>query len=181
MPVVGRGGWAGARLDRLKYDTILKARNSYKVSIAEPVGLSLKDKTGYPNARCNAKSCAPTYVCNITSITGLIPISSFTPSGDYSAYVEGWTLQWDLIPGGTVYNITQEGTTEYAFELVTPTTANFYKNNNSIYTDFIVYAHVTGCPDITGSVAPCFFHDAIVTMADGTTKAIEDVRVGDMI
>jgi hypothetical protein len=48
---------AGARLDRLKYDTILKARNSYKVAIAEPVGLSLKDKTGYPNARCNAKSC----------------------------------------------------------------------------------------------------------------------------
>ena len=48
---------AGARLDRLKYDTILKASNSYKVAIAEPVGLSLKDKTGYPNARCNAKSC----------------------------------------------------------------------------------------------------------------------------
>ena len=48
---------AGARLDRLKYDTILKAQNSYKVSIAEPVGLLLKDKTGYPNPRCNAKSC----------------------------------------------------------------------------------------------------------------------------
>lgn len=172
---------SGARLDRLKYDAIKQARNSYKVSIAQPVGLSLKDKTGYPNPRCNLKGCARAYDCNVTSITGLIPISSFTPSGDYSAYVEGWTLQWDLIPGGTVYNITQEGTTEYAFELVTPTTANFYKNNNSIYTDFIVYAHVTGCPDITSSVAPCFFHDAIVTMADGTTKAIEDVRVGDMI
>jgi len=48
---------AGARLDRLKYDTILKAQNSYKVAIAEPVGLSLKDKTGYPNPRCNANSC----------------------------------------------------------------------------------------------------------------------------
>lgn len=39
---------AGARLDRLKYDAILKARNSYKVSIAEP-GFSQKDKAGYPN------------------------------------------------------------------------------------------------------------------------------------
>lgn len=172
---------SGARLDRLKYDAIKQAQNSYKVSIAQPVGLSLKDKTGYPNARCNIKGCVPAYNCSVTSITGLTPISSFTPSGDYAAYVEGWTLQWNLIPGGTVYNITQEGTTEYAFELLTSTTANFYKNNNSVYTDFIVYAHVTGCPDITGSVAPCFFHDAIVTMADGTTKAIEDIRVGDMI
>jgi len=40
---------SGARLDRLKYDAIKQARNSYKVSIAQPVGLSLKDKTGYPN------------------------------------------------------------------------------------------------------------------------------------
>jgi hypothetical protein len=48
---------SGARLDRLKYDAIKQAQNSYKVSIAQPVGLSLKDKTGYPNARCNAKSC----------------------------------------------------------------------------------------------------------------------------
>jgi hypothetical protein len=44
---------SGARLDRLKYDAIKQAQNSYKVSIAQPVGLSLKDKTGYPNPRCN--------------------------------------------------------------------------------------------------------------------------------
>jgi len=47
---------SGARLDRLKYDTILKARNSYKVSIAEP-GFSKKDKVGYPNNRCGIKEC----------------------------------------------------------------------------------------------------------------------------
>lgn len=173
---------AGARLDRLKYDTILKASNSqtsnpYKISMVEP-GFSKKDRLGYPNPRCNLKGCDR--VCNVTSITGLT-FGSFAPTGDYVGYAEGWSLQWDPIPGGTVYNITQEGTTDYVFELLTPTTANFYKNNNSVYTEFIVYAHVTGCPDITGSVAPCFFRDAIVTMADGTTKVIEDVRVGDIV
>jgi len=50
-----------------------------------------------------------------------------------------------------------------------------------MYGNFTVYAHASGCPDISGSVAPCFFYDAIVTMADGTTKTIEDVRVGDMV
>lgn len=49
---------SGSRLDRLKYDAIKQAQNSYKVSIAQPVGLSLKDKTGYPNPRCNVNGCA---------------------------------------------------------------------------------------------------------------------------
>lgn len=173
---------AGARLDRLKYDTILKARNSYKVSIAEPVGLSLKDKTGYPNARCNLKGCAPAYNCSVTSITGVSwsNVTSPDPAGDYAIYDQQWDFYWDPIPGGTVYLIEQPGAELQTFVLLTPTTGTLYTKNPS-NNDLFVRAHVTGCPDISGSVAPCFFHDAIVTMADGTTKAIEDVRVGDMI
>ena len=165
---------SGARLDRLKYDAIKQAQNSYKVSIAQPVGLSLKDKTGYPNGRCNLKGC-----CGVTSITG-INWSTFIPSGDYSGYNDGWAFSWDPIPNGTVYLIEQDGTAVQTFEILTSTTGNLY-TTDATGNDFIIRAHVTGCPDVTGSVAPCFFHDAIVTMADGTTKAIEDVRVGDMI
>lgn len=174
---------AGARLDRLKYDTILKARNSYKVAIAEPVGLSLKDKTGYPNARCNLKGCAPVYICNATSITGLTTDYAFTPdpTGQYAQYNFGFPITWDPIPNGTVYLISQDDAGEQTFEILTPTTGNFYANS-WLDTPMIVHAHVTGCPDVTGAItAPCFFHDAIVTMADGTTKTIEEVRVGDMI
>ena len=170
---------SGARLDRLKYDAIKQAQNSYKVSIAQPVGLSLKDKTGYPNARCNAKSCVQTHVCNVTSITGL-NWSNFIPSGTYSGYNDGWSFSWDPIPGGNVYLIEQDGTAEQTFEILTSTTGNLYTNNTTV-NDFILRAHVTGCPDISGSIAPCFFHDAVVTMADGTTKTIEEIRVGDMV
>ena len=173
---------SGARLDRLKYDAIKQAQNSYKVSIAQPVGLSLKDKTGYPNARCNLKGCAPAYICNVTSITGVAwsDITSPDPAGDYAQYDQKWDFYWDPIPGGTVYLIEQPGAELQTFLLLTPTTGTLYTKNPS-NNDLFVRAHVTGCPDISGSVAPCFFHDAIVTMADGTTKAIEDVRVGDMI
>lgn len=122
-----------------------------------------------------------THVCETTSIEGLgwdffIP----DPDGPYSQYNQGWTLHWDPIPNGTVYLITQVDTVDQTFEILTPTTGNLYTNNTN-YTDFIVYAHVTGCPDISGSIAPCFFKDALVSMADGSTKAIEDIRVGDMV
>lgn len=172
---------SGARLDRLKYDTILKARNSYKVAIAEPVGLSLKDKTGYPNSRCNLKSCSRV-VCNVTSIAGVgwTNVSSPDPAGDYASYDQQWDMYWDPIPGGTVYLIEQPGAEQQTFVLLTATTGTLYTKNPS-GNNIVVHAHITGCPDVTGSIAPCFFHDAIVTMADGTTKAIEDVRVGDMV
>jgi hypothetical protein len=172
---------SGARLDRLKYDTILKANNSYKVAIAEPVGLSLKDKTGYPNSRCNIKGCARE--CNVTSITGVdfSNVSIPDPAGDYTNYDQQWDMYWDPIPGGTVYSIEQPGAEQQTFVLLTPTTGTLYTINPSETNNIIVRARITGCPDVTGSVAPCFFHDAIVTMADGTTKAIEDVRVGDMV
>jgi hypothetical protein len=121
-----------------------------------------------------------TTTCNTTSITGL-GWNYFTPSGDYSQYNQGWTMTWDSIPNGTVYLIEQPGSTEQTFELLTPTSANLYTNITDNYNDFVVYAHVTGCPDVTGSIAPCFFKGALVTMEDGSTKVIEDVHVGDMV
>ena len=123
------------------------------------------------------------YVCDTTSITQVGLNNYFTPEGNYSQYSEGWTLQWDPIPNGTVYLITQPSNVEpQTFEILSPTSGNLYVNNSWGYNnEFVVYAHVSGCPDISGAVAPCFFHDALVTMADGTSKAIEDVRVGDMV
>ena len=120
-----------------------------------------------------------TQSCDVTSIEGL-RWDFFNPTGDYSGYTQGWSFTWDPIPNGTVYLITQPDNADQAFEILTSTTGNWYTNNTN-YNDFVVYAHVSGCPDISGSIAPCFFKDAIVTMADGSTKAIEDVRVGDIV
>ena len=139
-----------------------------------------KKRSGlYNHRRAYTYECCDkkTTVCS-TSIEGL-RWEYFTPSGNYSGYAQGWTLYWDPIPNGTVYLISQLDSTEQTFELLTPTSGNLYTNGS--YNDFVVYAHVTGCPDIYGSIAPCFFKDALVAMADGSTKLIEDVRVGDMV
>jgi hypothetical protein len=133
----------------------------------------------FNDRRVNGCCNIVTRACVTTSIQGL-RWDYFVPTGEYSQYSAGWALFWNPIPNGTVYLITQPGTLEQTFELLTPTSGNLYTNNTS-NNDFVVYAHVRGCPDISGNIAPCFFLGAIVSMADGSTKVIEDVRVGDMV
>jgi hypothetical protein len=141
-----------------------------------------KRRSGLYNDRRAYHCVCDIPVCNTKSIKGLpnsIP-STFIPTGEYAGFTTGIPLTWDPIPNGEVYLINQPGiTTAEAFEIITPTSGNYY--TNEITFNIIVYAHVSGCPNISGSVAPCFFHDALITMADGSTKAIEDVRVGDMV
>jgi hypothetical protein len=133
-------------------------------------------RIGVPNVVSDGCDCT-TATCTTTSITN-VQWEGFTPSGSYSSYSYGFTISWDSIPNGSVYLITQPGVTPQTFELTSSTTGNYYSNDGS---EIFVYARVTGCPDISGSVAPCFLAGALVTMADGSEKPIEDVRVGDMI
>ena len=124
-----------------------------------------------------------TNACDGISIEGFqYSDDFFSPDGNYSQYNTGITLQWNSIPNVSVYNIVQLNNNDQTFVLLTPTSGNLYLNGFNTANNLIIHAHVTGCPDISTSVgAPCFFHDAIVTMADGSTKAIEDVRVGDLV
>jgi hypothetical protein len=127
-----------------------------------------KRRSGLSNHRrayvygCNNDTTQP---C-ATTIEGL-RWDYFTPTGDYSQYNQGWNLTWDPIPNGTVYLITQPDTVDQIFELLTSTSGNLYLINSNNYNDFIVYAHVTGCSDISGSIAPCFLKGALVSLADG--------------
>lgn len=133
-----------------------------------------KRRSGFSNDR-RAYPCK-SQLCNITSIE----VSNYlTNAPSRQGYTDGFILTWNPIPNGIVYLITQHGVADQAFELVSPTSGYYYTNDLGPL--IMVYARICGCPNISGSVAPCFFHDALVTMADGSTKAIEDVRVGDMV
>jgi hypothetical protein len=141
-----------------------------------------KRRSGLSNHRrayvygCNNDTTQP---C-ATTIEGL-RWDYFTPTGDYSQYNQGWNLTWDPIPNGTVYLISQLNNADQTFELLTSTSGNLYLINSNNYNDFIVYAHVTGCSDISGSIAPCFLKGALVSLADGSSKPIQDIRVGDIV
>ena len=122
---------------------------------------------------CEVETCTLT---NITGISGTI----FTPSGPYSSYGLGLAVTWNPIPNGSVYLITQPGVSPQDFELTSSTSGNYYTDNAEV--EVILYAHVTGCPDISGTTpAPCFLAGALVTLGDGTSVPIENVRVGDIV
>ena len=138
-----------------------------------------KRRSGLSNDRRAYTCCKVHHDCNITSIQNLNLTGADTPTGEYSSYSYRYTLTWDPLPDTTVYRIRQAGISPQTFQIITPTSGYYYSNDTNA--DIVVYAHVSGCPNISGSVAPCFFHDALVTMADGSTKAIEDVRIGDIV
>lgn len=137
-----------------------------------------KRRSGLFHDRKAYGCCKSSVICNTTSIEN-VQWTYFVPTGDYSTYSYGFLVTWNPIPNGTVYLITQIDVSGETFELLTPTSGNYYVN--ALTQDIVVYAHINGCPDVSGSVAPCFFEGAIVTMADGTTKSIEDVCIGEMV
>lgn len=134
-------------------------------------------RLGAPNV---VTDCCRTITCTEGSITNIVG-SIFSPSDPIGGvtYGLGLAVSWDPIPNGSIYLITQVGVTPQTFEFTSATSANFYTNTSD---DVILYAHVNGCPDISGSTpGPCFLAGALVTMADGSEKAIENVRVGDIV
>ena len=138
-------------------------------------------RIGVPNTVKEGCDCLSESSACSTSITGITSeLLSPDPSGPYASYAFLLALRWNHIPNGEVYLITQPGISPQAFELLTPTTANFYSNT---YADVFLYASMNnGCPDISGvTLGPCFLAGALVCLADGSTKPIEDVRVGDVV
>jgi len=138
------------------------------------------ERTGVPNTVTDACGCAKPVKCVTTIIRNIIG-NIFSPSGSYCMFSLGLNITWDPIPNGTVYLITQPGVSPQAFEILSPTSGNYY--TNEAYTEVILYAHMNnGCADISGGTpAPCFLAGALVCLADGSTKSIEDIRVGDVI
>jgi hypothetical protein len=159
---------------------------------------------GAPNVVTNGCDCEPsvsqsTDICIATSIT-IVSVNYFAPNvpsdytGPNSNYGYGNLITWDPIPNGySVFSITQPGVTGTAFELLTATTANYFTDTldsdpiisfprNGI-PQIVLTARLTGCPDISATFygAPCFLAGALVTMADGSEKPIEDIRVGDLV
>jgi hypothetical protein len=99
---------------------------------------------------------------------------------------------WDALAGATSYIIT---TTLLNGSPVTPpdlieytgaTTAKittYFTSGGAVERIFSIYAQTACGPSNTSSrdIFPCFLAGAIVQMADGSTKVIEDVEVGDEV
>jgi hypothetical protein len=117
------------------------------------------------------------------SVTNLVSnLDAITGSSD--PYIVTITLSWDASPSATSYTILSDHTI-ISITPVNSTSSVVEFSWSSPYNEiiFTVIANNScgSSPGQTGSVAPCFLAGSLVYMADGTTKYIEDILVGDSV
>ena len=137
----------------------------------------------------------PGTITNFTAgnVDPAFPEFSFPSGGDGSVGDPYYfNATWDALPGATSYIITttlQDGspvTPPDLIEYTGATTAKittYYNPDGSVERIFSISAQTACGPSNTTSreIFPCFLAGAIVHMADGSTKVIEDVQVGDEV
>lgn len=149
-----------------------------------------KRRSGLANDRrayCNQPTivnCSPGTITNITQVD---EYESGGWSGLPSGYAGKFTITWEALPGVSSYTV------EAPIDSPNP---NIVVHSPSSATTAIVYLHTdnfgtlpvtitanTPCGVASGetTIGACFLPGSLVQMADGTTKAIEDVCVNDLV
>jgi len=110
--------------------------------------------------------------------------SPFDPP--YISYGFRVDVTWSPVSGISSYTVTATGpdVTGYISVSTGATSATVYFNWVNPYSDviFTVTGTLGRCPYTgTGAFASCFLEGALVQMADGSTKPIETVAVGDLV
>lgn len=131
------------------------------------------------NTRCCATACTVGTITNFTSSNLITPVPAPYDT-DYAMYFE---LSWDALAGATSYALTSDDPTDLIISTGATTARLFIANISGLDERTLTLTATTPCGSATATTtsAPCFLAGSIVHMADGTTKAIEDVRVGDVV
>jgi hypothetical protein len=142
---------------------------------------------------CNAQNattfrsippCTPGTINDIEFDNFAIASDPFDPP--YESYEYRLDVSWSPMSGISSYTVTASGNgvTNYVSISIGATSATVYFNWVEPYGDviFTVTGTLGVCPYIgTRAFASCFLEGALVTMADGSTKPIETVAVGDLV
>jgi Concanavalin A-like lectin/glucanases superfamily/Hom_end-associated Hint len=114
-------------------------------------------------------------------------IDHSVPAGDprYGSYDLYYTLIWGAVSGATAYTVTSDNGADLVVQAnSTSLIARVYLNSQfDTLRLFTVTATISGGAPVSESLnkMPCFLAGSLVQMADGTTKVIEDVKVGDLV
>ena len=95
-------------------------------------------------------------------------------------------ISWDAVPGAISYVVTSTETPGFPVSITYPTPTSAlveYYNASDGISQIVTVTAITLCGTANASVQvnPCFLAGSLVHMADGTTKAIEDVLVNDLV
>lgn len=103
--------------------------------------------------------------------------ASFTPDLPFN---QGAIFSWDPVPNATSYSFTSDyNSSDILFDHTPGTTTVRVSSYDYNYT--ITITARNACGSSTSSAQPCFLAGSLVQMADGSTKPIEDVKVGEKL
>lgn len=149
------------------------------------------------NPRYEDKSC-----CAIPACEQVGPVSNIQITNNVGLVIfnEPATITWNAVPGATSYTISVVQTSSdlpqpwpiaYNYNITGPTSATLTLTsitaNNPNQTTWTVQITVTASNECSSSssttadVGPCFLAGSLVAMADGTSKPIEEVQIGDIV
>ncbi len=96
------------------------------------------------------------------------------------SYNQIYDVSWLPVPNATSYEVTiqSDNSDPVSYIWLTETSIRVYAVG---YSNTTITA-VNDCGStVSGSLGPCFLEGSLVTLANGSTKPIEDVRVGDIV
>jgi phosphoribosylformylglycinamidine (FGAM) synthase PurS component len=112
------------------------------------------------------------------------------PTIDLTVSPDFVTIEWQPVPGATSYSVVTNVAQGYQVQVeydpnVNPTSCTLAQYDQElIYIPDGIQIIVRANPDAgcgSAFIQPCFLRGSLVNMADGTTKAIEDVQVNDLV
>lgn len=133
-----------------------------------------KRRSAYAQHKRIYNNCCLTPACSPGTITGL--------TSDSGSIIN---VSWDALPGATSYVVTTTTEDGYPAIITYPsaTSAQIDYNGGEIYFRMVTVTAITACGNTSSEIEvnPCFLAGSLVHMADGGTKAIEDVLVNDLV
>jgi hypothetical protein len=129
----------------------------------------------------------PACCADVVNVPICLPPGQFTNVSFNNIFYEDpffyYEVTWDPVPNATSYNITMNFTPNNIV-FTGQTSANIGYDGTGVGSSEVTFTARNACGTTvytTDPGFPCFLAGSLVAMADGSTKAIEDVIVGDVV
>ena len=133
------------------------------------------------NCGCSSGSSSSSSCPSNSDITGFSYNWVYDVSGSYNYRYD---ISWNPLPFPNTFTLGALGAGAQTFIATGPNSGILLTETFTYGSEGLIYVtiYLEGCPDITtGGDGPCFLAGSLVMLADGSSRPIEDIKVGDFV